>query len=108
MWGYRGSPAQNDFLSREEAKALVDTAHASADLTTEARASFLNSDLSQLPVLKEEFDKVAEERSKQLVEAHERFSQFMDARQYQVVYPVLPMDILGIYVLLPDNSGGGK
>jgi len=104
MWGYRGSPAQNDFLSRDEAKVLVDTAHASADLTTEARASFLNNDLSQLPVLKEEFDKVAEERSKQLVEAHERFSQFMDARQYQVVYPVLPMDILGIYVLLPDHA----
>jgi hypothetical protein len=67
-------------------------------------SSFLISDLSQLPVLKEEFDKVAEERSKQLVEAHERFSQFMDARQYQVVYPVLPMDILGIYVLLPDHA----
>ena len=108
MWGYRGSPTQNDFLSLDEAKNIINTAHTSADLTSEARASFLNSDLAQLPVLKEEFDKVAEERSKQLVEAHERFSQFMDSRQYQVVYPVLPMDILGIYVLLPDKSGGVK
>ena len=108
MWGYRGSPAQNDFLSLAEAKSLVDAAHASADLTSEARASFLNNELSQRKALQKEFDQVAEERSKVLVEAHERFSQFMDARQYQVVYPVLPMDILGIYVLLPDIIGGAR
>ena len=104
MWGYRGSPSQKDFLTRDEAKNLVDTARASSDLTAEARSSFLQNELTQLPSLKDEFDKVAEERSQHLVEAHERFSQFMDQKQFQVVYPVLPMDVLGIYVLLPDNT----
>lgn len=104
MWGYRGSPSQKDFLTREEAKVLVDTARASSDLTAEARSSFLHHELTQLPTLKDEFDQVAEERSQHLVEAHERFSQFMDQKQFQVVYPVLPMDVLGIYVLLPDNT----
>jgi hypothetical protein len=47
------------------------------------------------------FDALAEDRGKQLVAAHQRFSALVDKRRYQVVYPVLPMDILGIYVLLP-------
>lgn len=101
IWGYRGSPSQNDFLTRDEAKVLVDEARAASDLSPEARSSFLHNELMQLPALKDEFDKVAEDRSKHLVEAHERFSQLMDQKQFQVVYPVLPMDVLGIYVLLP-------
>ena len=104
MWGYRGSPSQKNFLTRNEAKTLVDTARVTSDLSAEARSSFLHNELIQLPTLKAEFDKVAEERSTHLVEAHERFSQFMDQKQFQVVYPVLPMDVLGIYVLLPDNT----
>lgn len=35
-----------------------------------------------------------------LAVAHERFSALMDKQRYQVVYPVLPMDLLGIYILL--------
>lgn len=104
VWGYRGTPSQRDFLTIEQAKELVDVARASSDLTKEARTSFLENELSQLGPLRPDFDKVAEERSKHLVEAHERFSQFMDQKQFQVVYPVLPMDVLGIYVLLPDRS----
>ena len=26
----------------------------------------------------------------------------MDSKHFQVVYPVLPMDLLGVYILLPD------
>ena len=51
-----------------------------------------------------QFDGVAEERSKKLVEAHERFSALMGTSHFQVVYPVLPMDILGVYILLPDGG----
>jgi hypothetical protein len=28
----------------------------------------------------------------------------MDRQRYQVVYPVLPMDLLGVYVLLPEAA----
>jgi hypothetical protein len=45
---------------------------------------------------------VAEQQSKHLVEAHERFSALMEGKRFQVVYPVLPMDLLGIYLLLPE------
>ena len=28
----------------------------------------------------------------------------MGTSHFQVVYPVLPMDILGVYILLPDGA----
>jgi len=62
----------------------------------------LENELNILTVLKDEFASVAEKQSKRLVEAHERFSALMDGKRFQVVYPVLPMDLLGVYVLLPD------
>ena len=32
------------------------------------------------------------------------FSRFFRAGHFEVVYPVLPMDILGLYVVLPDSQ----
>jgi len=54
--------------------------------------------------LDREFQSVPEQQSKRLVEAHERFSGLMGKQCVQVVYPVLPMDLLGVYILLPEVS----
>jgi GTP-binding protein HflX len=67
-----------------------------------ARSSFLENEIKLLAGLGTEFDAVAEQQSKRLVDAHERFSALMDRQRFQVVYPVLPMDLVGVYVLLPD------
>jgi superfamily II DNA or RNA helicase len=102
LWGWRGTPQQKEFLDHAAAKALIAEARASSDLSPQARASFLGNELSLLGSLGEAFTEVAEMQSKRLVEAHERFSALMDKQRFQVVYPVLPMDLLGIYVLLPE------
>ena len=47
-------------------------------------------------------DPVAYERSEQLVESHTRFRKLVNGSRYKVVEPVLPMDVLGIYILLPE------
>ena len=104
LWGWRGTPQQKEFLGHAEAKKLLAEARATSDLTPQARASFLDNELNILSALKTEFDRVAEQQSKRLVEAHERFSALMDGKRFQVVYPVLPMDLLGVYVLLPDGG----
>ena len=55
------------------------------------------------PALKAEMDRIALARGEQLVEAHHRFSKVMKERaRYQTVEPVLPMDVLGVYVILPE------
>ena len=60
--------------------------------------------MTLLEALDEDFTAIAEEQSKRLVAAHERFSELVEKNRYQVVYPVLPMDLLGIYVLLPSEA----
>ncbi|MBL8204745.1 MAG: DEAD/DEAH box helicase [Blastocatellia bacterium] len=102
LWGWRGTPQQKEYLDHNEAKALLREVRASSDLTQPARVSFLENELKILAALDAEFLTVAERQSKKLVEAHERFSSLMDGKRYQVAYPVLPMDLLGVYILLPE------
>jgi hypothetical protein len=102
LWGWRGTPQQKEFLDHATAKQLLAEARASSDISPQARASFLQNELKLLDTLDAEFQVIAEQQSKRLVEAHERFSALMDKQRYQVVYPVLPMDLLGIYILLPE------
>ena len=104
LWGWRGSPDDREHLDHQHAHALLRAARASSNLSPEARASFLENELSLLGRFDEVFDELAEEQSKRLVAAHERFSALMDKQRYQVVYPILPMDLMGIYILLPEGS----
>jgi|GEM_PF-6075232 len=39
---------------------------------------------------------------KKLVADHERFSALTGHEKFQVVYPVMPLDLLGIHILLPE------
>jgi superfamily II DNA or RNA helicase len=103
LWGWRGAPQEKEFLNHEEAKTALMQARAASDLSPQARASFLANELKLLAGFGAEFDQVAEQQSQRLVEAHERFSALVDgSRRFQVVYPVLPMDLLGVYILLPE------
>ena len=54
--------------------------------------------------LQKEFDKVAVERAQVLVEAHERFRKVLGGTRYKVVEPILPMDLIGVYILLPETN----
>lgn len=115
VWGYRGSPEDGDFLNTEtgEGIVLLNSAQPSAEMTPPQKAMFLEDELENLSYLKEDFDKVAYERAEKLVAAHERVRQVVGtstvtaarpgSKRYQVVTPVLPMDVLGIYVLVPGK-----
>lgn len=107
LWGWRGTPQQKEFLDHTEARHLLAEARATSDLSVQARGSFLDNELQLLNGLQNEFDRVAEQQSQHLVDAHERFSSLMDGKRFQVVHPVLPMDLLGIYILLPDSGNQG-
>ena len=104
LWGWRGALDAPDQLDHEQARELLSKAHATSNLSPEARVSFLENELSLLDGLEGVFNKLAEAQSERLVAAHERFSALMDRQRYQVVYPILPMDLMGVYVLLPEDS----
>jgi len=102
LWGYRGDPDEGNFLTHSEAESVLATARPGSELDDARRARLINEAVDTLPNLRQQFDQVAEARSQNLVEAHERFSRLVHEGKYQVVYPVLPMDVIGTYVLLPD------
>ena len=103
LWGWTGTPDDREYLDHERARELLQAARASSNLSLEARKNFLENELSLLDRLDEDFDELAEEQSTRLVAAHERFSALVGKQRYQVVYPILPMDLMGVYILLPDG-----
>jgi superfamily II DNA or RNA helicase len=104
LWGWNGVLDDRQFIDHREAKKLIQHVRPTSNISPQSRANFLSHELESLGDLASEFETIAESQSKRLVAAHERFSSLMDKQKYQVVYPVLPMDLLGIYVLLPEGS----
>ena len=106
LTGFTGDASDLDsgnILSQDECYGLLYTAKATSELSPERRGRVLSAITEKLPELKQNFDDLALSRAQNLVEAHERFSRHFAQDRYGVVQPVLPMDILGIYNLLPAN-----
>lgn len=103
VWGYKGTAEEKSFLSSEEAKELLTSVIPSGSLTEQQREFMFENEINNISSIKREFDGMAEERAQKLVEAHERFRKVLGGSKYQVVKPVLPMDIMGVYILLPQN-----
>ncbi len=106
LWGYRGILADNHILTNDEIHRLITDALPTSNLTSQAKESFLENELNDLPEMQKEFDTIALKRASILIEAHERFRKVMGGKKYKVVEPVLPMDLMGIYIFLPDNKVG--
>jgi hypothetical protein len=105
LWGYEGYVNQNKFISKETAMDLLMNLKPTQNIKEEEKTYWLNEEMEW--VLDEitfgvHTDKVALERAQHLVESHTRFRKMVSGSSYKVVEPVLPMDVLGIYILLPE------
>lgn len=104
IWGYEGSPHDKKAITHERAMKLMHTALPSMNMTEHERGQWLTDELQELPNMGAEFDNFAMERANILIEAHERFRKVLGGTRYKVVEPVLPMDLMGVYILLPDTA----
>ncbi len=107
LWGYRGAPSDGKHLSHDETKSILMGISPSGNITPEAQKDFLVNELKLITPLNKRgglFDEIAMARAEALVEAHDRFRRAMGGAKYQAVKPVLPMDVMGIYIILPDKS----
>lgn len=102
--GYRGRIDNHDFLTQEECRHLFfetkATGNIDADtqaLTFRTRTEWINDDT----LLRSHTDEIALERANRLVESFARYRTYVAADEYQVVEPVLPMDIIAAFVYLP-------
>lgn len=104
VWGYQGSISDNNVLSTEEIKHLMENAVPTSNLSDQAKADFLENELGIIKNIGKILDEIAIKRAEILIEAHERFRKVIGGKRYKVVEPVLPMDLMGIYILLPDTK----
>jgi superfamily II DNA or RNA helicase len=54
--------------------------------------------------LKKRMDDLAQQRSDHMRDGHEQFRKVVNGDHYKTVVPVLPPDVLGVYVILPEIS----
>jgi superfamily II DNA or RNA helicase len=102
---FAGSPASPEWLTGEEAEALL-LAEPEGNVAPDRAAHFLRRVISDGETLREQLAAVADERGRELLEAHRRVRDV--SREKGVSYevkPNLPPDILGVYVYLPKTAG---
>jgi superfamily II DNA or RNA helicase len=102
LWGYRGEPDDGDTLDEKVCMEMLNL-KADGEVVEIERQEYFNDALSEILDVEELRNQLARKQANKLIEAHDRFRQAVKSkRQYQVVEPILPMDIMGIYVFVPN------
>lgn len=101
LWGYEQTSDGIKALDIEQCKTLLHTSSA-LDISTERQEIIFDKELQHFEELHPDFIAVVAKRSDELVNAHTRFAKYIGAKQFEAVTPVLPPDILGVYVLIPN------
>ena len=101
LWGYEQTPDGIHALDIDQCKTLLHTSSA-LDISTERQEIIFEKELQHFEELHPDFIAVVAKRSDELVNAHTRFAKYIGAKRFEAVTPVLPPDILGVYVLIPN------
>ena len=101
LWGYQGSGEQAKTFDYKEAKELLLHARSIADLPRERQQADLRREMDHFSQLESKFLELATQRAEHLVEAHGRFKKLVGGRRYEKATPVLPPDVMGVYILMP-------
>lgn len=107
--GYRGTPENCEWLTEQESLALLAEAKPRENLSPQQREQILAPALGWLDSLRPAIDQVAADRARRLHEAHQRVRRVLVGRSDRVsqltVRPQTPVDVLGLYVLMPLPKG---
>lgn len=103
---FTGAPGNATWLGRERAEALFDAA-ATGSITQAQRERFVGQVIDGVEALTPALEEMAIDRAASLRDAHVRVREAARRRRPKTVSvaPHLPVDLLGIYVLLPDMEG---
>jgi superfamily II DNA or RNA helicase len=104
LWGYRNSTAGMEEIHYEEAKQLLLEAEALTNLSVERQRQDLQREMETFADLQPRFMQLANVRAEKLVEAHSRFKSLIGGRRFEKATPVLPPDVMGVYMLNPKPT----
>jgi hypothetical protein len=104
LWGYEGDVKSGTHIDSKTAIDLLHGVIPSQNVEEGEKAYWLEEELKWIrdeEMFRHITDGIALERAQNLVESHSRFRKLVSGYKYKVVEPVLPMDVLGVYILLP-------
>jgi hypothetical protein len=101
LWGYSGKEDEKEILDYPTCKGLLNEAKSAVNISHERQEQLFSEVKETYHSLKSEVQTLSEERAMHLVESHGRFKELVGGRRYEAVHPVLPPDVIGIYVLMP-------
>lgn len=102
---FRGSPAEPLWLDAAAANALIDAVPA-GNIAPEQARPFLREVVAACPALQPALEAQARLRATELLAAHQRVSTAARQTHRKLrVEPKLPVDVLGMWVLLPAPRG---
>jgi len=100
LWGYSGSGEQKKILDYSTCKTLLLEASSAVNIPHERQEQLFKEVSDTYDTLKDEVQTLSEDRAMHLVESHSRFKELVGGRRYEAVHPVLPPDVMGIYILI--------
>jgi hypothetical protein len=103
-WGYEGLPPETKLLSLEQARALVDTACPTANLSLEAKRGLVAETLAAWKGVQPALHEMVSERAVRLEGSHRRIRTVTRAKPVRFE-PKMPPDLLGVLVLVPVPKG---
>jgi hypothetical protein len=107
LWGYEGEIGQKQFIVGKPALNLLMDVKATQNMEQPEQAYWLEEEMQWVKdelTFRKHTDEVALERANHLVFVHTKVRKLVGGIRYNVVEPVLPMDVLGVYILLPHIS----
>ena len=84
-----------------QTKKLLMEAVPLSNLSKERQQDTIENEMKRFHEMKSQFIELATERADKLVEAHGRFKELIGGRRYEKTTPILPPDVMGVYVLSP-------
>lgn len=105
LWGYEGELIQKQFIVGKPALNLLMELKATQNMEQAEQIYWLEEEMQWVKdetTFRKHTDEVALERANHLVSVHTKVRKLVGGIKYNVVEPVLPMDVLGVYILLPE------
>lgn len=99
--------ASFELLSANDARELL-SADAIRNMPRPVRDRQLQTALDTLPVWQPQLDAIAKTRSQELLQDHRRVREAADAKGAYQVTASLPVDVMGVYVLVPAAAVQGE
>jgi len=101
LWGYIGSPDDGQYLDEETCMDMLQL-KADGEVAQAEREDYFEDAVEEIQDHDNLRNELARKHAEKLIEAHDRFRQAVKSRkEFQVVEPILPMDIMGVYVFVP-------